>query len=237
MNFSKAHIIQKNSFSIGQAEEQYILQEFSIIRQKVEPYVLTQGHNSAADRGILLEVLIRLLNQIRQEMKEELESTLINVYKEAFLEACADEVEEGRSIIMDLALGYDKHWCGAAAIERVDANINAIISDLQGLILGWRGDNPVVLMGLIWDMLQKAQNEYKRLIRTECEASFSMGLRDAELCAGYLYAIVENDDPCDEICAEMVGEQPVGLNGELGLDLPPYHPNCKCVFTGYEIIY
>lgn len=49
---------------------------------------------------------------------------------------------------------------------------------------------------------------------------------------GARYAVIENDSPCDEICAEMVGEHEVSLDGVLGLDLPPYHPNCQCVFLG-----
>jgi len=30
----------------------------------------------------------------------------------------------------------------------------------------------------------------------------------------------------------MVGEHEVSLYGTLGIDLPPYHPNCQCVFLG-----
>ena len=87
-------------------------------------------------------------------------------------------------------------------------------------------------MGLIHDILTKAENEWKRLIRTELEAASVQGCRDANLMKGARYAVIENDSPCDEICAEMVGEHEVSLYGTLGIDLPPYHPNCQCVFLG-----
>ena len=69
-------------------------------------------------------------------------------------------------------------------------------------------------------------------IRTELEAASVQGCRDANLMKGARYAVIENDSPCDEICADMVGEHEVSLYGTLGIDLPPYHPNCQCVFLG-----
>lgn len=116
-------------------------------------------------------------------------------------------------------------------MQRILFNINNTKAEIQGLLLSWNGDDQIVLLGLN-DIITKAENEWKRLIRTELEAASVQGCRDANLIKGAKYAVIENDSPCDGICKKMVGEYEVSLDGRLGTDLPPYHPNCRCVFLG-----
>lgn len=223
MNWKTAHLINNNAFKIGAGWEKKVLQMF---------IVLTKDDDlSTADIALLLSFIQQELDRIAQAQIEALENAIPLAYRYS-LNATLNELDG--VTIPSLALGYNKTWCkdGKDYNQRVIANINNIKAEIQGLLLGWNGDNPIVLMGLIHDLLTKAQNEWKRLIRTELEAASVQGCRDANLMKGALYAVIENDSPCDEVCAEMVGEHEVSLYGRLGIDLPPYHPNCRCVFLG-----
>lgn len=225
MNWKTAHIISDNTFSIGAGWEAKVLGVFTALKKRKKEL-------SSVDKALLLQILQEELDKIAKLENE----ALFNVTQVAYNYALTATLEEYADLptIPSLRLGYNKRWFRdhKSYEERIQANISGIKSELQGLIIGWQGDDPIVLMGLIYDILQKAENEWIRLIRTEIESCYVQGTRDAYLEKGCLYAVIENPDPCDEICAEMVGEHPVPLNGVLGLDLPPYHPYCKCVFLG-----
>lgn len=135
---------------------------------------------------------------------------------------------------LDKAKGYTSYWLPSDNLNYTDRminNIEGIKTELRSIFLA-NIDDPIVKLGLIHDCLQKAQNQWIRLIDTEIEAAYAQGARDGYLVEGCLYAVIENGDPCDE-CQDYVGEHEVDLEaGIIGVDLPPYHPNCKCVFTG-----
>lgn len=134
---------------------------------------------------------------------------------------------------LDKAKGYTSYWLPSDNLNYADRMINnmeGIKTELRSIFL--TDVDAIVKLGLIHDCLQKAQNQWIRLIDTEIEAAYVQGARDGYLAEGCLYAIVENGDPCDE-CQDYVGEHEIDLEtGVLGIDLPPYHPNCKCIFTG-----
>lgn len=225
MNWQAAHRINDRAFSIGAGWERKVMQMFIVLTKDKEL--------SVTDIALLLSFIQQELDKIAQEQIKALDNCLTLAYNYS-LQATLDELEDIKFLSPSLALGYSKRWCkdGKDYQQRIISNMNGIKADLRGLLLGWTGDDPIVLMGLIHDILTKAQNEWKRLIRTELEAASAQGCRDANLMKGALYAVIENDSPCDEICAEYVGEHEVPLHGRLGIDLPPYHPNCRCVFLG-----
>lgn len=134
---------------------------------------------------------------------------------------------------LDKTKGYTSYWLPSDNLNYADrmlANIAETKAELAGIILGT--EDSVVKAGLIHDCLQKAQNQWIRLIDTEIEAAYSQGARDGYLAEGMTYALIENGDPCEH-CQDYVGEQEVDLEtGIVGIELPPYHPNCRCVFVG-----
>lgn len=225
MNWKAAHLINDNAFKIGAGWERKVMQMFIVLTKDKEL--------SVTDIALLLSFIQQELDKIAQEQIKALDNCLTLAYKYS-LNATLNELDDIRFTVPALAKGYSKVWCkdGKDYTQRVTANINNTKAEIQGLLLGWNGDDPIVLMGLIHDIITKAQNEWKRLIRTELEAASAQGCRDANLMKGARYAVIENDSPCDEVCAEMVGEHEVPLDGRLGIDLPPYHPNCRCVFLG-----
>lgn len=225
MNWTAAHKISNNAFSIGAGWEARVLALFVALAKDKKL--------STMDKALLLTYLQKELDKIAQEELLALDNVTQLAYNYT-RNATLIELSNITGTFPALAKGYTANWCvdGKDYTQRVMANIANTKAELAGLLIGWQGDDPIVLMGLIHDILTKAQNEWKRLIRTELEAAFSQASRDANLMKGARYAVIENDSPCDEICAEMVGEHEVSLDGVLGLDLPPYHPNCQCVFLG-----
>lgn len=225
MDWAAAHKINNNAFKIGAGWEAKVMQMFIVLSKDKEL--------SSTDIALLLSFIQQELDKIAQTEIEALNNALTLAYGYS-LNATLSELDDIGFTIPSLALGYNINWCkdGKDYNQRIIANMNGIKQEIQGLLLGWQGEDPIVLMGLIHDILTKAENEWKRLIRTELEAASVQGCRDANLMKGARYAVIENDSPCDEICAEMVGEHEVSLYGTLGIDLPPYHPNCQCVFLG-----
>lgn len=223
MNWAAAHKINNQTLRIGAAQEVKIITLIRVLRGKLK--------NSPLDVALLLAMLQEELDKIAIEQKKALDSVLDLAYAYA-RNATLSKIN--KPTVPSLAIGYTTRWCqdGKDYQQRINSNISKVKSSIAGLLLGWNGEDPLVLMGLIYDELQKVENEWLRLIRTELEACYSQGARDAYLMKGAYYARIENDSPCDEICAEMVGDHVVDLHGGLGIALPPYHPNCKCVFLG-----
>ena len=221
MNWKAAHKISANTLSIGRGLELEILAMLAALDKKID----------SIDRAILLQFLEEELDKIALAQTEALDKMVKMAYSYS-LNATLGKLNEG-PVVPSLAIGYNMNWCidNKNYKERVVNNIQGIKSELQGLIIGFDGD-PIVLLGLIHDILKKAKFEWSRLIQTEAEACYSQGARDAYLMEGALYAVIENDSPCDAICVDYVGEHQVSLRGGIGVDLPPYHPFCKCVFLG-----
>jgi hypothetical protein len=223
MNWKTAHSINQKTFSIGAGWEAKIVSLLLLLSKN-------KDKKSNVEKAVLISYLEQELDKIKNAEMEALDNITALAYPYA---RNATLLELNGPTYPSLSIGYSSSWCqdGKNWKERVVNNIEATKSELEGLILGFDGD-PIVLMGLIDDVLKKAQNEWKRLLRTEIESCYVQGARDANLMKGARYAVIENDNPCDEICAEMVGEHEVSLYGTLGIDLPPYHPNCQCVFLG-----
>lgn len=154
------------------------------------------------------------------------------VYNTAFHWTIVEEQLKAGIVIKNQV--YSPNWCqdGKTFYDRILANNNQTLASLNGLLMSGQEDK-AVLLGLITDELSKAKNSWLRLLRTETEAAYSQGVKDALIALGYLYAVIDNPDPCDRICVDEVGERRVTLaEARVGLDLPPFHPNCKCVFRG-----
>lgn len=226
MTWTDARRINTTAFSIGAGWENKVLAMLIALSKDKEL--------SKTDVAIAIAFIQKELDKVLEEELKALENVIPLSYNYT-TNAALMELSSITGTFPSLAKGYSGYWCkdGKDAKARAIANMTNIKNEIAGLLLGGASNlDPIVVMGLIHDILTKAENEWKRLLRTEIEASFSQGLRDAYLMKGARTAVIENDNPCDAICAEMVGEHEVSLDGALGIDLPPYHPNCQCVFLG-----
>ena len=200
---------------------------YDALMKKIEVMILADSAPAIVAAAINAE-----MNKIEDFCDKNLTTLMPLVYNTAFHWTVIEEKLKAGIVIQNHV--YSPQWCqdGKTFHDRVLANGTQTLMSLNGLLFSEQEDK-VVLLGLITDELTKAKNSWLRLLRTETEAAYSEGVKDALIALGYLYAVIDNPDPCDSICVNEVGERMVTLaEARVGLDLPPFHPNCKCVFRG-----
>ena len=76
--------------------------------------------------------------------------------------------------------------------------------------------------------------ETTRLLKTETMAMWSIATKDRFLSEGIEYVEIVGDAECGGICLDYVDGEPVRLrDADIGIELPPYHPNCACSYIAY----
>lgn len=222
-----ASCVQSLAFAVVAGYESQVIELYDSLFKKIERMVLADSEPALVASAINLEI-----KKIEDYCDKNLSTLMPIVYNTAFHWTIAEEQLKAGIVIRNQV--YSPNWCqdGKTFHDRVLANNYQLLASLSGLLLSGQ-EEKTVLLGLITDELSKAKNSWLRLLRTETEASYSQGVRDALIALGYLYAVIDNPDPCDRICIDEVGERRITLaEARVGLDLPPYHPNCKCVFRG-----
>lgn len=228
MTANKAIGIGSMAISTGAQSESAILLKIQEMSKQISSGLVTFNNY----KTVMFAFISNQLNLLEAAEIAELDKALIQTYNVSL--NLTIEAEASQNIIIpERQHGYTSNWLedGKNYSSRIKTNILNTRTAISGLLLGWRGKDPIILMGLIQDELDRAAMEWQRLIRTELEAAYSQGARDGYLMRGALYGVIENDSPCP-ICMDYVGDFKVNLDGALGRDLPPYHPNCKCIFLG-----
>ena len=219
--------VQGLAFAVISPIEDKILGLYQQLALMVESLVLTNSSPAIVATAIRQEI-----KKIESESTNDLSLSLPIVYNTAFHWTIVSEQVKAGIVIQNHV--YNENWCqdGKTFRERILVNNENMLNSISSLLMVEQKDNKV-LLGLLEQEIEKGKNSWLRLVRTEAEAAYSQGVKDALIALGYLYAVVDNPDPCDRICAYEVGERLVTLaEVRIGLDLPPYHPNCKCVFRG-----
>lgn len=128
-------------------------------------------------------------------------------------------------------------WCKdkLTFLDRIKKNTEDMDSKLRQVILkGIRGGWSINQMA---EELRKvtgmAAYKAQRLIRTETMAVYSKVTKEIYLENGIEYIEIIGDAACGGICLDYVGEYLPLAEAEVGIDLPPYHPNCACSFCSY----
>ena len=129
-------------------------------------------------------------------------------------------------------------WCkdNKNFLERIDIAITDMEDKLHGVIAeglykGWSIETMTKKFQTITGI---AAYKARRLIRTETMAVYSKATKNTFLANGIEYVEIIGDALCGTICVEYVGEAMPLREAQIGLDLPPYHPNCACSFCSYE---
>lgn len=128
-------------------------------------------------------------------------------------------------------------WCsdGKSLFERIIANTQDMDKKLRqtiiyGLRKGWSTEQ---MAKHFRDITGVAASKASRLLRTETMAVFSKATKEMYLENGIEYIEIIGDAICGGICLEYVGEAVPLRDAVIGIDLPPYHPNCACSFCSY----
>lgn len=112
--------------------------------------------------------------------------------------------------------------------EKMDSQLRQVI--LQGIRRGWSVQQMAEELRKVTGM---AAYKAQRLIRTETMAVYSKVTKEIYLENGIEYIEIIGDAACGGICLDYVGEYLPLAEAEVGIDLPPYHPNCACSFCSY----
>lgn len=219
--------VQGLAFAVSAGLEPLVIEKYDSLKRMIETMIL-----AGSEPAIVAAAINSEMTKIEDYCNTQLTKLMPIVFNTAFHWTIVEEQLKAGIVIKNQV--YSPQWCqdGKTFYDRVLANGTKTLASISGLLLSGQEDK-TVLLGLITDELEKAKNSWLRLLRTETEAAYSQGVKAALLALGYLYAIIDNPDPCDRICVDEVGERHVTLaEARVGLDLPPFHPNCKCVFRG-----
>jgi SPP1 gp7 family putative phage head morphogenesis protein len=128
-------------------------------------------------------------------------------------------------------------WCkdGKTFLDRIEDNTRTMsvqlrLAILEGVKKGWTLEQMSEYFRKITGM---AANKAARLIRTETMAVYSKVTKEIFLERGIEYIEIIGDAICGGICLDYVGEAVPLRDAAVGIDLPPYHPNCACSFCSY----
>lgn len=219
--------VQGLAFAVSAGLEPLVIEKYDSLRRMIEGMIL-----AGSEPAIVATAINSEMTKIEDYCNTQLAKLMPIVFNTAFHWTIVEEQLKAGIVIKNQV--YSPQWCqdGKTFYDRVLANGTKTLASISGLLLSGQEDN-IVLLGLITDELEKAKNSWLRLLRTETEAAYSQGVKAALIALGYLYAVIDNPDPCDRICVDEVGERRVTLaEARVGLDLPPFHPNCKCTFQG-----
>ena len=193
-------------------------------------------------RGGHITQMEQTLRQMRRDLKElqnnRLMAWLILDYQMTAA-ATAQSVGNKNFILpIDIKKKVLEPWCedkktfkdrSNYIVDTLDSKLRSVL--LQGIHNGWSLDK-------MTEELQKltgfAAYQARRLIRTETMAIYSKATKDTYLQSGVKYVEIIGDAECGGICLDYVGQAIPLAEADVGVDLPPYHPNCACSFCAYD---
>ena len=188
------------------------------------------------------EVINKLTNQVEELQRNKLMAWLILDY-ELTAKKTAESVGLDYRKYNEFLTRQDKQeiitqpWCkdGKTFLTRIydnthdmDLKLRTII--LEGIYKGWTLEQMSEHFRRITGV---AASKAARLIRTETMAVYSKVTKEIFLERGIEYIEIIGDAICGGICLDYVGEAVPLRDAAVGIDLPPYHPNCACSFCAY----
>lgn len=192
-----------------------------------------------------LQTNIKLeLDNLTQQSQDKIEEFLKNTYEDGYYKTMYDVdkfkgFSSSFSGLNDLAVekAISTKYLGANYSQRLWQNENNLMTTLnqeipRGLTLGY---NPRKLADLVSTKLGTNYNNTVRLIRTE----YNHILNDATY-QGYIEAGIDRyeilatlDSRTSDICQSMDGTIVPIKEKEVGVNYPPFHPNCRTTTVPY----
>lgn len=238
-------------------EFQKILMELCDLYNDIFPFYYTNGVLNKKEFQKLLLSLITTKSGLNSEIKDAIDKMTDKVNQLQRNKLMAWLILEyeltAQKTSKSVGLDYNKYnefltqqhkeeivrqsWCkdGKTFLERIDDNTKTMNRQLRTTILegiekGWTIEQMSEHFRRITGI---AANKAARLIRTETMAVYSKVTKEIFLERGIEYIEIIGDAICGGICLDYVGEAVPLRDAAVGIDLPPYHPNCACSFCSY----
>lgn len=210
------------------------LKEFKILYEKTRISRLDE-----LEANILFE-----LDKLTVMNKDKIEELLENTYSEGYYKTIFD-VEQFRGFAgtftglnkQAISKAINAKYLGSNFSSRLWTNENNLMTILKqeiprGITLGY---NPRKLAGLTSNKLNTNYNNTVRLIRTEYNKILNDATFDGYVACGIKqYQILATlDNRTSEICQEMDSKIIDLDDKEVGVNYPPFHPNCRTTTIPY----
>lgn len=128
-----------------------------------------------------------------------------------------------------------REWLGSTYSKRIDENTNALMEKVNGIIEGFLfvGISMIISKNTLSQVIKPLYSYYSNLTNTESHYVFNVINRDIMLLIGYrqVRLIATLDERTSKICRSK-HRKIVDLEyAQIGVDLPPFHPNCRTVYA------
>lgn len=189
--------------------------------------------------GVLLARVLVVCDAQYEKIGEVAKDAFGDLLRDVYARACYDvqwdlgkwqpvsELKEAQIAQMADAKWFDGQRFSDRLWEDKEALGRALRRTLtQGVNLGWSVRQMASAFGRL---LQNARYVIERLIRTEANRVQNMALIEAYKANGvkkYEYVAIM-DDRTSEVCEELNGRQFPVSEAEVGVNVPPMHPNCR----------
>lgn len=227
MDYAKEHEFDKN-----------YINELSILKYRTNISRLEQL--KANIKFQLAKLMKKDQDEILSTMLEEYDFSYLNsifsIQQKAgisfmFAKPAAKVIEKYLSQNLNIgnyAIGKDQIW--EYKIPKLMEILNIKIP--QGIILG---QNPKKVAKLVADPVEKDYNNIVRLVRTEYNYIFNQAAFDAYEAAGMnQYQILATlDERTCNTCGPLDLLVVYLKDKEIGVNHPPFHPNCRCTTIAY----
>ena len=201
---------------------------------------LTNGRGGIESR--INQVITKIADKTRELQSQRLMAWLILDYEIAAQRTAASMNVDYTKYIWLMSDEFKRgavlsSWCadGKTFLDRIYDNTKDMERKLRAVILkgtreGWSVEKMAEYFRTITGT---AAYKAQRLLRTETTAVYSKATKEMFLANGIEYVEIIGDALCGEICTEFVGEAVPLRDAGVGIELPPYHPNCACSFCSY----
>lgn len=204
---------------------------------EIRKLYLEMGDNPSYQQLMRMDRYQKLLGNLNQKLKKmgKNQITLIgNGMKSLYCQV--------DPLVSDLIAeeAIKRIWCqdGKLYSDRVWSNMKTLQSTLQTGIMDCvvAGRSHQVLEREVRHRFGVSQSDSSRLVRTELNYIQNQAQVRAYLDAGYEYyqfITAKDNRTCDE-CGKLNGQIFRLAEAEVGVNLPPLHPNCRSNIIGYK---
>ena len=250
-SFKKAETVEKYLVGIYRSSLIKVSNEYSAL---VKPFLDENGEldidklNQArqfdlafAEKYRRLEKQIQLLSEnISEKEEKEILELLEKVYKNTFIETYKDfygdkpgiEVLNKEAVRQAVMTPWTKD--GREFSDRIWSNKNALQSNLRRLLSEaiLNGESPRKTLIKLNEKFGAGASNCQRLIRTETNAIYNKAAKNSyEKCGVEKVEILAAlDSRTSKICEKEDGNIVALAGATVGVDLPPFHPNCRSTF-------
>lgn len=226
--------------SLSQKEIDKLFPGYSVVKQNGKSYLVKNGKKELLTRQKALESqLERSIESLRDYQDKKMRELLTTSYEEEYYRSLFAEMKDA-GVAFDFASldtgaikrAVDTRWCqGENYSDRVWKNKALLERSLdkhvvQGII---KGEDFGKMVNQVAHEMNVGYHSAQRLVRTEANRIYNQASMDSYAEGGIEeYQILATlDRKTSKICREQDGKRYPVKDAKVGVNAPPFHPNCR----------